>query len=123
MSLLPSRLSEGLTADNKTSQAHLESAVKVRHLLGVIPLRDSDTLLHLLSLRLDFFPKCNKTVNSSLERADKWLWIKCCVKFYKNLKLEVGIGVSFHIRPGSALDCAMSFSEKAPTKSLTSNLP
>jgi hypothetical protein len=79
MFLLPSRLSERLTADNKTSQAHLESTVKVRHLLGVLPLRGSDTLLHLLSLRLDFFPKCNETVNCSLKRADKWLWIKCCV--------------------------------------------
>lgn len=87
MSLLPSRLSERLTADNKTSQAHLKSTVKVQHLLGVFPLRDSDTLLHLFSLRLDFFPKCNETVNSSLKRADKWLWIKCCVKFIKTVSL------------------------------------
>jgi hypothetical protein len=88
MFLLPSRLSEGLTADNKTSQAHLKSTVKVRHLLGVLPLRDSDTLLHLLSLPLDFFPKCNETVNCSLKRADKWLWIKCCVKYIKTISLR-----------------------------------
>lgn len=79
MFLLPSRLSEGLTADNKTSQAHLKSTVKVQHLLGVLPLCNPDTLLHLFSLRLDFFPKCNETVNSSFKRADKWLWIECCV--------------------------------------------
>ncbi len=42
---------------------------------------------------------------------------------YENRKLKVGIKELFHIRPGSVLDCAMSFSEKAPTKSLTSNLP
>ena len=42
---------------------------------------------------------------------------------HRTRKLEVGIGEPFHVRPGSALDCAMSFSEKAPIKSLTSNLP
>jgi hypothetical protein len=88
MSLLPSRLSEGLTADNKTSQAHLKSTVKVRHLLGVLPLRNSNTLLHLLGLRLDLFPKCNETVNCSLKRADKWLWIKCCVRNIKTVSLR-----------------------------------
>lgn len=87
MSLQPRRLSEGLRADNKTSQAHLKSTVKVRHLLGVLPLRDSDTLLHLFSLRLDFFPKCNETVNSSLKRANKWLWIERCVKSIKTVSL------------------------------------
>ena len=119
MFLQPSRLSEGLVTDNKKSGAHLESTVKVRHLVGVLPLRDSDTLLHLLGLPLDFFPKCNETVNRSLERADKWLWIECCVEGVKTASLRLELDV----RPGSALDCAMSFSEKAPTKSLTSNLP
>jgi len=82
MFLLPSRLSEGLTADNEMSKAHLKSTIKIRHLLGVIPLRYSDTLLHLLGLRLDIFPKCNETVDCSLKRADKWLRIECCVRRY-----------------------------------------
>lgn len=84
MSPLPSHLLEGLTADNKASQAHLKSTVKFRHLLGVLPLHEPDTLLHLLSFRLDIFPKRNETVNCSLKRADKWLRIKCCVT---NIKL------------------------------------
>jgi hypothetical protein len=37
---------------------------------------------------LDFFPKCNETVNCSLKRADKWLWIKCCAKSIKNVSLR-----------------------------------
>ena len=88
MSPLPRRLSEGLETDNKPSQAHLKSTVKVRHLVGVLPLRQSDTLLHLLSLRLDFFPKRNETVNCSLKRANKWFWIKCCVKGIKTVSLR-----------------------------------
>ena len=79
MSLPPSHLSEGLTADHQASRAHLKSTIELRHLLGVLPLHDPDTLLHLLSLRLDIFPERNETVNCSLERANKWLRIKCCV--------------------------------------------
>ena len=80
MFLLPSRLSEGLQRTTRCLNAHLKSTVEVGHLLGVLPLRHSDALLHLFSLRLDFFPKCNETVNCSLKRADKWFWIKCCIK-------------------------------------------
>jgi len=74
--------------DNKTPQAHLKSTVKVRHLLGILPLSESDTLLHLLGLRLDFFPQRNETVDCSLECADEWLWIECCVKNMKTVSLR-----------------------------------
>ena len=54
--------------------------VEVRHLLGVLPLGEADTLLHLLGLGLDIFPKRDESVNCGLERADKWLGIKCYVR-------------------------------------------
>ena len=80
MLLLPNRLSEGLSEDYETPQAYLKPTVKVRHLLGVLPLRGPDTFLHLLSLCLDVFPKCNETVNCGLKCANKRLRIKCCMR-------------------------------------------
>ena len=79
MTLLPGRVSEGFTT-NEASRAHLKSTVEVRHLLGVLPLHDPDTLLHLLSLRLDIFPKRNESVDCGLKCFDKRLRIKCCMK-------------------------------------------
>ena len=75
--------------------------VEVRHLLGVLPLGEADTLLHLLGLGLNIFPKRDESVNCGLERADKWLGIKCYVR-------EISVswrGVSTkYARPASALD-------------------
>lgn len=103
MSPLPSDHS-GHTTDYETPLAHLETTIQVRHLLGVLPLGDADTLLHLLGLGLDIFPKRNEPVNCGLERVDKWLGIKCYVRDIRVSWRGASVKGSYYIRPVSALD-------------------
>ena len=100
----------GQNKGTATYTTHLESTVELCHLLGVIPLRYPYTLLHLLCLGLHIFAHGNELVYRSLERANERLGVEGYVAHVED---SAGLKerVQHCLRPGSALDCAMSFSE------------
>ena len=59
-----------------TRRTHLKTTVKIRHFFGVLPLRNSNALLHLLRFRLDILSECNETVNSGLKCTNERLRIE-----------------------------------------------
>ena len=50
---------------------HLKTSVQVLHLLGVLSLRHSDILLHLLGFGLDIFSDLDELVDRDFEGSDE----------------------------------------------------